>query len=103
MTRHSRRDFLRRSASLAGAALLAPSLGGLVARSRGILPDAGGPMIRQAGPGQGGYGPLRPAGPELALPEGFRYKVLSFTGKPMSDSVPTPGAFDGMAAFPLPN
>jgi secreted PhoX family phosphatase len=102
MTRHSRRDFLRRSAGLAGAVLLAPSLGGLVARSCGILPD-GGPTILRAGPGQGGYGPLRPAGPELALPEGFSYKVLSFPGKPMSDGHATPVAFDGMGAFPLPN
>jgi hypothetical protein len=103
MTHQTRRDFLRRSAGLAGAALIAPSLGGLVARSRGMLPDTGGPLIRRAGLGQGGYGPLRPAGPELALPEGFSYKVLSFTGKPMSDGNPTPCAFDGMAAFALPN
>ena len=104
MTDHTRRDFLRRSASVAGAALIAPSLSGLVARSRGILPaTTTGPAFRRAGLGQGGYGPLRPAGPELALPEDFSYTVLSSTGKPMSDGNSTPGAFDGMAAFALPN
>jgi uncharacterized protein len=96
-----RREFLRRAAGVAGAALIAPSLSGLVARSRGILPDF--PVIRRAGLGEGGYGPLRRAGPELALPDGFSYSVISSPGKPMSDGHPTPGAFDGMAAFRLPN
>jgi secreted PhoX family phosphatase len=100
----SRRDFLRRAAGVASAALIAPSLSGLVARSRDILPQApNAPPFRWAGLGEGGYGPLRPAGPELALPDGFSYSVLSSTGKPMSDGTPTPGAFDGMAAFALPN
>lgn len=104
MTDHSRRDFLRRSASAAGAALIAPSLSGLVACSRGIRTEPiTGAAFRRAGPGQGGYGPLRPAGAELALPERFSYTVLSSTGKPMSDGTPTPCAFDGMAAFALPN
>ncbi len=53
--------------------------------------------------GDGGYGLLRNAGPELALPAGFGYSVLSYNGKPMSDGNETPGAFDGMAAFALPN
>ena len=103
MMHHTRRDFLRRSAGLAGAFLIAPSLGGLVACSRGIRSEASGPMALRASLGRGGYGPLRPAGPELALPDGFSYKVLSYTGKPMSDGNATPCAFDGMAAFPLPN
>lgn len=108
----SRRDFLRHT-SLAGAALLAPSLSGLVACSRGVVPpgEAAGPSgapnaprrYRRAELGAGGYGPLRTGGPELELPDGFTYTVLSFNGKPMSDGVPTPGAFDGMAAFALPN
>ena len=106
----TRRDFLRRSALYAGAPLLAPtlagalapSLSGLVARSRGVVP-APGAAIRRAALGEGGYGPLRPAGPELALPEGFRYTVLSRAGQPMHDGRPTPNAFDGMAAFALPN
>lgn len=100
----SRRHFLRSSARVAGAAILAPSLAGLVARSRGVLPDdRTAPAWRRAGPGEGGYGPLRPAGPELALPEDFVYTVVSRAGQPMTDGNPTPNAFDGMAAFPLPN
>lgn len=103
MTAYSRRDFLLRSARTAGAALLAPSLSGLVACSQRIAASTAGPALRQAGLGRGGYGALRPAGPELALPPDFSYTVLSRTGKPMSDGHPTPGAFDGMAAFPLPD
>ena len=37
------------------------------------------------------------------MPEGFSYTVLSSPGKPMSDGYATPGAFDGMAAFSMPN
>ncbi|MGH3148208.1 MAG: alkaline phosphatase PhoX, partial [Rubrobacter sp.] len=46
------------------------------------------------------YGPLVEAGPELELPEGFRYVVISREGDPMSDGLPTPGIPDGTAAFP---
>ena len=104
MTRQNRRAFLRQSGALAGAAILAPSLQGLVAcaRSAPSKPAAGRRPTR-ATRGTGGYGALRHAGPELALPTGFSYTVLSYTGKPMSDGNATPGAFDGMAAFPLPN
>lgn len=95
----SRRDFLRRSAAVGGAALIAPSLSGLIARVEGQAV----PGSRTAGPGTGGYGPLRDAGPELALPAGFTYWVIGEINKPMSNGQPTPCAFDGMAAFPLPN
>jgi secreted PhoX family phosphatase len=50
-----------------------------------------------------GYGPLRPAGDDLALPEGFQYRVISDEGDPMDDGFPTPKAMDGMAAFHLRN
>lgn len=98
-----RRGFLRVSSSLTGAVLLAPSLQGLAACA--VAPDGGRRMRRPevAGRGAGGYGLLRTAGPELALPAGFTYSVLSYNGKPMSDGNETPGAFDGMAAFALPN
>ncbi|MER7763545.1 alkaline phosphatase PhoX [Streptomyces sp. NPDC097619] len=49
-----------------------------------------------------GYGPLLPD-PDglLDLPRGFRYRVLSRTGRPMlSGQGPVPGNCDGMAAFP---
>jgi secreted PhoX family phosphatase len=99
----SRRDFLKRSASLAGAVpLVAPSLAGLVACSREVR-AAGGGAVKVAGIGEGGYGPLRAAGPELALPEGFSYSVISRAGQPMADGRPTPNAFDGMATFAMPN
>lgn len=105
---NDRRTFLRAAAGATGAMLLAPSLRGLVARSHGILnadsiSPAAGSLVRFAGVGSGGYGPLVASGAELALPEGFTYSVLSFNGKPMSDGNPTPGAFDGMAAFAMPN
>lgn len=96
----SRRRFL--TSSFAGAVALAPSLQGLIACA-GSPADRRDGKPRTAGRGDGGYGPLRAAGPELALPAGFSYTLLSWTGKPMSDGAPTPGAFDGMAAFPLPN
>jgi len=53
--------------------------------------------------GDGGYGPLSPAGPELALPAGFAYVMFGVEGSTMSDGNPTPKAHDGMAAFALPN
>lgn len=87
-----RRAFLARAGRLAGAAALAPSLPGLLACSRESAPRRSDGAI--------GYGPLHPAGPELALPEGFEYVVLSVEGDPMSDGQPTPRAHDGMAVFP---
>jgi secreted PhoX family phosphatase len=50
-----------------------------------------------------GYGALREAGPELALPEGFSYVKFGVQGAPMSDGTPTPRAHDGMAAFEMPD
>jgi len=50
-----------------------------------------------------GYGPLEEAGPELALPSGFRYRIIGVRGSLMSDGRATPPLHDGMAAFPLPN
>lgn len=37
--------------------------------------------------------------PLMTLPEGFRYWVISWTGRPMSDGSRVPGDHDGMAAF----
>ncbi len=69
-----------------------------------------------------GYGPLVPTPAHdtgvvhLALPEGFHYRVISRVGDPSTGfttdpqtgetvpvTVPTPGVFDGMGAFPGPN
>jgi secreted PhoX family phosphatase len=100
----NRRDFLLRATRAAGAAVLAPSLQGLVACASAPALNAGGaPAARRAARGEGGYGELQPAGAELSLPPGFSYTVLSRAGGMMSDGNPTPNAFDGMAAFALPN
>jgi secreted PhoX family phosphatase len=51
------------------------------------------------------YGPLMPAIDEatglalLMLPQGFRYVSFGWTGDPLANGTPTPGAHDGMAAF----
>ncbi len=101
MTNSNRRGFLRESLVYSGAALLAPSLSGLVSCAK---PGNGAvaTTIRRAGAGKGGYGPLASAGEELSLPAGFSYTVISTSGQPMSNGRPTPNAFDGMAAFALP-
>ena len=90
-----RRQFFARSAIAAGAGALGGIFAPLVARSS-----------YAAAPGRGdalGYGPLRPAGDDLALPPGFHYRIVSEEGEPMADGFPTPKAMDGMAAFALPN
>ena len=73
----------------------------------------GGPLAalaaaQEARPRARGYGELQPTkdldtGTEyLALPPGFSYRVISRSGEPMTDGKPTPGVFDGMAAFAGP-
>ena len=94
MPDNTRRDFLR--------AALATGVGaGLGLKLYPHLAKLTGGVRAQAD--HGGYGPLAPAGPELALPEGFRYRMFGVEGTPMSDGRPTPRAHDGMAAFALPN
>ncbi|MCG8467002.1 MAG: PhoX family protein [Gemmatimonadetes bacterium] len=88
-----RRDFLFRAGAYAGTAAIAPSLAGLLACNG----SSGRPTSARAV----GYGPLTPRGPELALPDGFEYAVLSVEGQPMSDGSPTPRAHDGMGLFPV--
>jgi secreted PhoX family phosphatase len=56
-----------------------------------------------------GYGPLRAVPDEttglplLQLPQGFRYRSISWQGDLMSNGQPTPPLHDGMAAFAGPN
>lgn len=84
-----RREFLR---TTGGAFAGFASLGSLSCRAEANLSA-----------GSVGYGLLTRAGPELALPRGFSYRVIGVEGSPMTDRSPTPPAHDGMSAFPLPN
>lgn len=95
-----RRTFVFRSLAAGKAAASAWALNALAAACAG-RPDAR-PRVT-ASIGDGGYGPLRDVGPELALPAGFSYRVIGVEGSIMSDGHPTPGRHDGMAAFPLAN
>src|SRR5688572_2990102 len=100
MSTADRRTFLRKSTLIAGGAIIAPSLSGLVACNDVVAPASPvGKILPRATRGSGGYGPLVPAGPELALPEGFTYVKFGVEGTPMSDGNLTPKAHDGMAAF----
>lgn len=93
----NRRQFFARSAMAAGASALGGGVfDALVARAA----FASDPQGRGA---SAGYGPLRAAGEDLALPEGFQYRVIANEGDPMDDGFPTPKAMDGMGTFALPN
>ncbi|HET9770195.1 MAG TPA: alkaline phosphatase PhoX [Acidimicrobiia bacterium] len=91
-----RRTFLRAGAGL-GVALTAGPLDvlGWLAPARA---EAATTSARWA-PNNGGYGPLKPAGPVLELPGGFTYVRFGDEGSPMDDGSPTPPAHDGMATF----
>jgi uncharacterized protein len=97
----SRRAFLRAGAVATGV-LAAGPLRALEALA--AVEDGGAEPVEAlaAAPGNAGYGPLRKAGPELDLPEGFRYVRFGVHGSPMSNGKPTPNFADGMAAFPGP-
>jgi secreted PhoX family phosphatase len=91
----TRRRFTQGSIAVGGGLALAGPLSALQART------AAGQARRSPG-----YGPLEPT-PEqdsgllyLALPPGFRYRVISRQNDPMDDGNRTPGIFDGMAAYP---
>jgi secreted PhoX family phosphatase len=89
----TRKRFVQGSAATGGAVLLGGPFSGLA--------NAGSKRAT-------GYGPLYPTPDEdtglvyLRLPRGFKYRVISRQGDPMSDGRPTPGIFDGMGAFPGP-
>jgi secreted PhoX family phosphatase len=94
-----RRSFLKR-AGVASAAAAIPF--------RAFLARAQEPT-HQGGVRRGqtaGYGPLFETLDQttglalLTLPEGFKYLSFGWTGDPLATGAPTPGAHDGMAAFP---
>lgn len=96
MSTIDRRSFLRYSALTSVAA--AGPFQALMATAAQAKPYGKGPGGLEA-ENNSGYGPLQPAGPEIALPAGFSYVAFGRTGEPMSDGNPTPADHDGMAAF----
>ena len=104
MSTVARRAFLRRSSLFAGATLIAPSLSGLIACADYTAPpDATGIGSRRGRTRDTGYGRLMPSAdhPEISIPEGFHARLLSWTGKTMSDGNVTGNAFDGMGAIAM--
>ena len=92
-----RRTLLRAGAGLGLAMATGPlDLLGLLGPAEAW---AASPSSPPRAPGNGGYGPLKPAGPVLDLPEGFRYIRFGDEGSPMANGKPTPPNHDGMAAF----
>ena len=96
-----RRSFLKGAGATAAAAV---PFRALIARAQD--PSHQGGLRR----GQtAGYGPLfetldETTGlPLLLLPEGFKYVSFGWRGDLMANGQPTPGAHDGMAAFPAGN
>jgi secreted PhoX family phosphatase len=90
----TRRRFTQGSIAVGGGLALAGPISALTARA------AEGRSRRSPG-----YGPLQPTPEEdsgvayIALPPGFRYRVISRQNETMNDGNPTPGIFDGMAAY----
>jgi secreted PhoX family phosphatase len=94
-TELTRKRFVQGSAAVGGGLLMAGPLSALATRTA-------------QGRGRScavGYGELLDTPDEdtgtvyLQLPAGFRYRVISRSGDLMSDGNPTPGIFDGMAAY----
>lgn len=55
---------------------------------------------RGASAAEAGYGPLQPdLGGIVELPKGFQCRIISPAGTKLSNGVPVPSDFDGMAAF----
>lgn len=93
----SRRRFVQGSAAVGGGIALGGPLSALAANT-----------AHGAAPTAAGYGQLFPTAEIetgqkfLALPRGFRYRLINKAGDTMTDGNPTPGIFDGMAAYKGP-
>jgi secreted PhoX family phosphatase len=99
-----RRSFLRKSSLMASAALIAPSLTGLVSCSDPVEPfDTNGMRAALNRGIGGGYGALEPVKkyPEISIPRGFHAERLSVRGDMMDDGLRVPQALDGMGAFAM--
>ena len=84
----NRRNFIRGSAVFGGALAALGPFQALSARR----------VLGAAIAKNDGYGPLVNKG-DLWLPVDFNYQIISVQGTVMSDGNPTPGIFDGMAAY----
>jgi secreted PhoX family phosphatase len=90
----TRRRFVKGSAAVGGSLAIAGPLSALAAR------QAEGQRRRAVGYGQLQPTPERDSGIEfLELPPGFRYRIISRQAELMDDGNPTPGIFDGTAAY----
>ena len=103
MPSYDRREFLKQSASLTGRAVAGFAALNGIACSPGAAGDGSEEVRPVANQGDGGYGGLRNAGPELQLPAGFSYRMFGMEGSATSDGYVTPSRHDGMAAFPGPD
>lgn len=100
----TRRDFARSTAVSGAGVVLAGSVGALATAPQALAAtDLDGAEDAHGHPGIG-YGPLFPD-PDgiLALPEGFSYRVVTYSGRTRLESgEPTPSNHDGTAAFAGP-
>ncbi|MFJ4003687.1 alkaline phosphatase PhoX [Streptomyces sp. NPDC090023] len=100
----TRRDFARTTAATGAGVVLAGSVGALATAPQALAAtDLDGAEDAHGHPGIG-YGPLVPD-PDgiLALPAGFSYRVVTYSGRTRLDSgESTPSNHDGTAAFAGP-
>ncbi|MFF7386733.1 alkaline phosphatase PhoX [Streptomyces griseoluteus] len=100
----TRRDFARTTAVTGAGVVLAGSVGALATAPQALAAaDLDGARDAHGHPGIG-YGPLVPD-PDgiLALPAGFTYRVVTYSGRTRLESgEPTPSNHDGTAAFAGP-
>ncbi|MGA5320619.1 alkaline phosphatase PhoX [Streptomyces seoulensis] len=100
----TRRDFARSTAVTGAGVVLAGSVGALATAPQALAAtDLDGAQDAHGHPGIG-YGPLHPD-PDglLALPAGFSYRVVTYSGRTRLESgEPTPSNHDGTAAFAGP-
>ncbi|MFD0268496.1 alkaline phosphatase PhoX [Streptomyces sp. NPDC127106] len=97
----SRRDFTARTVVAGAGVALTGSVGALATAPGALAADDGAHRDEHGRPCEPGYGPLLsdPAG-ILALPAGFRYRVLTHSGVTTLESGEfTPQKHDGTAAF----
>ena len=95
----SRRTFVAGSAAL-GAAY---ALGGPISAYADSAPRTRNSARRPPATGRSSPRPRKTrAQVYLALPAGFKYRLINRSGAPMRNGLPTPGIFDGMAAYDGP-